>query len=224
MTIQDWPADERPRERWLARGPAALSDAELLALFLRVGIRGRSAVDVAHGCIERFGGLAPIFAAELGTVASLPGIGMTRAIQLRAVIELSRRAIHEQLRLRPLFDSPQAVRDYLRLMLGQLGAETFVALFLDAQHRLIVYEELFRGSLTQTAVYPREILKRALGLNAAAIVFAHNHPSGIAEPSQADRTLTDVLRRALELIDVRVLDHFVVGGPQVVSFAERGWL
>ena len=224
MKISDWPAAERPRERWLARGPTALSDAELLALLLRVGVRGRNAVELANACLARFGGLAPIFAAEVGAVAALPGIGLARALQLRAAVELSRRAIHEELRERALFDSPGAVRDYLRLTLGSLSAEAFFGLFLDAQHRLLVVEELFRGSLTQTAVYPREIVKRALSLNAAAIVFAHNHPSGVAEPSQADRQLTDVLVRSLDLVDVRVLDHFVVGGPQVVSFAERGWL
>lgn len=224
MRISDWPSAERPRERWLARGPAALSDAELLALLLRVGVRGRNAVELANACLDRFGGLAPIFAADVGAVAALPGIGLARALQLRAAVELSRRAIHEELRERTLFDSPCAVRDYLRLTLGSLSAEAFLGLFLDAQHRLLTVEELFRGSLTQTAVYPREIVKRALSLNAAAIVFAHNHPSGVAEPSQADRQLTDILVRSLDLVDVRVLDHFVVGGPQVVSFAERGWL
>ena len=225
MAITDWPADERPRERLLAQGAAALSDAELLAIFLRVGMKGKSAVDLARELINRFGSLNRMFAASQAEFAAVPGMGEAKYAQLQAVLEMAKRALGEQLAARELLSSPQAVRDYLRLTLGGLPHEVFLALWLDAQNRLIASEELFRGTLTQTSVYPREVVKRALAHNAAAVILAHNHPSGAAEPSTADELLTRALKDALGLVDVRVLDHFVVpahGHP--VSFAERGLL
>ncbi len=225
MAITDWPEEERPREKLLARGADALSDAELLAIFLRVGVRGLSAVDLARGLISRFGSLTRLCNADVGEFAALPGMGPAKYAQLQAAMELARRALGETLAERDLFDSPQAVRDWLRLRLGHLPHENFCVLLLDARHRLIEAVDLFRGTLTQTSVYPREVVKLALERNAAAVILAHNHPSGASEPSAADETLTRNLKEALALIDVRVLDHFVVpahGKP--VSFAERGLL
>lgn len=225
MAISDWPADERPRERLLAHGPAALSDAELLAIFLRVGIKGKSAVDLGRQLVSHFGSLNRLFAAAAADFAAVPGMGMAKYTQLQAVLEMARRALAEELAAREVLASPQAVRDYLRLSLGRLPHEVFVALWLDAQNRLIVSEELFRGTLTQTSVYPREVVKRALAHNAAAVILAHNHPSGLTTPSAADEQLTRQLREALLLVDVRVLDHFIVGGhAPPLSFAESGRL
>ena len=222
MAITDWPVDERPRERLLAHGAPALSDAELLALFLRVGIKGKTAVDLARDCLAHFGSLGRLFAAGAADFSAVPGMGPAKYVQLQAVIELARRAINESLGEAPVFTDPQAVRDYLRLHLGARQAETFVVLFLDSQHRLLACEDMFHGTLTKTAVYPREVVKRALALNAGAVILAHNHPSGVAEPSQADRMLTSAMQQALGLVDVRVLDHFVVAGRQVLSFAQQG--
>lgn len=225
MAITDWPEDERPREKLLARGAAALSDAELLAVFLRVGVRGMSAVDLARELIARFGSLTRLCAASAGEFSSVPGMGTAKYAQLQAVMELARRALAEQMSERDLFDSPHAVRDWLRLKIGSLPHEVFMVLLLDARNALIAPVELFRGTLTQTSVYPREIVKLALAHNAAAVIFAHNHPSGAREPSQADETLTRCLKQALDLVDVRVLDHFVVTAhAEPVSFAERGLL
>ena len=225
MAITDWPQDERPRERLLAQGAGVLSDAELLAIFLRVGIPGKSAVDLARELIGHFGSLTQLFATSLEAFSAIPGMGPAKYAQLQAVLELSTRALSEGLKERNAFSTPGAVRDYLRLNLAGLPHEVFYALWLDAQNRLIVGEELFRGSLTQTSVYPREVVKRALWHNAAAVVLAHNHPSGVAEPSSADEHLTRELRQALALVDVRVLDHFIVAGAsQPLSFAERGLL
>jgi DNA repair protein RadC len=226
MAITDWPEGERPRERLLAQGSAALSDAELLAVFLRTGVAGASAVDLARDLIARFdGSLARLAAATPGELAAMHGMGPAKAAQLVAVLELARRALAEELRERDLLSSPGAVRDWLRLRLAALPHEVFCALWLDNRNRLIAFEELFRGTLAQTSVYPREVLKRALEHNAAAVVFAHNHPSGVAEPSQADELLTGNLKQALAMIDVRVLDHFIVAGNALpVSFAERGLL
>lgn len=224
MAITDWPADERPRERLLAQGAAALSDAELLAIFLRVGVTGKSAVDLARDLLGRFGGLNRMFAASSTELSAVHGIGPAKYVQLQAVLEMSRRALAEEMTQGSAFASPGAVRDYLRLHLARLPHEVF-ALWLDAQNRLIAAEELFRGTLTQTSVYPREVVKRALGHNAAAVVLAHNHPSGLCEPSRADELLTRELKQALALVDVRVLDHFIVAGQsQPLSFAERGLL
>lgn len=223
MAITDWPADERPRERLLAQGATALSDAELLAIFLRVGLPGKSAVDLARELIGRFGGLNRLFAATRSEFSAVPGMGPAKYAQLQAVLEMARRALAEELRAGAAFGSPGAVRDYLRLHLAGLPHEVFYALWLDAQHRLLAAEELFRGTLTQTSVFPREVVKRALAHNAAAVILAHNHPSGVAEPSPADELLTRELRQTLALVDVRVLDHFIVAGQaQPLSFAERG--
>ncbi len=225
MAITDWPADERPREKLIARGAAALSDAELLAIFLRVGIPGQSAVDLARGLLNHFGSLTRLCSASATEFSALPGMGLAKYAQLQAVMELSSRALAETMSERALFDSPQAVRDWLRLRLGHLPHETFCVMLLDARHRLIVAVDLFRGTLTQTSVYPREVVKLALAHNAAAVVLAHNHPSGAAEPSTADELLTRSLKDALDLVDVRVLDHFVVPAHgQAVSFVERGLL
>jgi DNA repair protein RadC len=224
MAIRDWPAAERPRERLAQQGAAALSDAELLAIFLRVGVRGKSAVDLARELLASFDGdLASLAAASTKDLARLPGIGPAKAAQLAATLELARRALAGSLKIKDALASPQAVRDWLRLSLGSLPHEVFVALWLDAQNRLIASEELFRGTLTQTSVYPREVVKRALANNAGAVILAHNHPSGLAEPSRADEVLTSSLKQALALVDVKLLDHFIVaGGARPLSFAERG--
>ncbi|MBI4741215.1 MAG: DNA repair protein RadC [Betaproteobacteria bacterium] len=225
MAISDWPEDERPRERLLAQGASVLSDAELLAIFLRVGVRGKSAVDLARELIGEFGGLNRLFVATQAEFSAVRGMGPAKYAQLQAVLEMARRTLGEEMRQGALFSSPGAVRDYLRLHLAGLPYEVFFALWLDAQNRLIADEELFRGTLTQTSVYPREVVKAALRHNAAAVVLAHNHPSGLAEPSRADELLTRELTRALALVDVRVLDHFIVAGQaQPLSFSERGLL
>ena len=224
MAITDWPEGHRPREKLLERGAAALSDAELLAIFLRVGVAGKSAVDLARDLLSHFGGLTRLFAADQAAFAAFPGMGPAKFAQLQAVLEMSRRALGEAMRAGDALGSPAAVRDWLRLRLAGLGHEVFMAVFLDAQNRVIAAEELFRGSLTQTSVYPREVVKRSLARNAAGVILAHNHPSGVAEPSQADRWLTDQLKTALALVDVKVLDHFIVAGGSGVSFAEHGWL
>ena len=223
MAITDWPEEERPRERLLAQGAGVLSDAELLAIFLRVGMKGKSAVDLGRELINRFGSLNRLFSASMAEFAAVPGMGEAKYAQLQAVLEMAKRALGEQLSARELLSSPQAVRDYLRLTLGGLPHEVFLAMWLDAQNRLIATEELFRGTLTQTSVYPREVVKRALAQNAAAVILAHNHPSGVAEPSAADVSLTKVLKDALNLVDVRLLDHFIVAGTTPpLSLAERG--
>ena len=226
MAITDWPEGERPRERLLQHGPQALSDAELLAIYLRVGVRGKSAVDLARDLLHRFDGrLATLVDASLDELASVSGIGMAKAAQLKASFELARRALSQEMTVRDSFSSPGKVRDWLRLKLGSRGHEVFMALWLDAQNRLIKAEELFAGTLSQTSVYPREVVKAALANNAAAVILAHNHPSGVAEPSPADQMLTATLKEALTLVDVRLLDHFIVAGnAPPLSFAERGLL
>jgi DNA repair protein RadC len=226
MSITDWPEGERPRERLLAHGPAALSDAELLAIYLRVGVRGKSAVDLGRELLQRFdGSLSRLAEASLDELASVSGIGMAKAAQLKASFELARRALVQEMSARDTFSSPGQVRDWLRLKLATRQSEVFMALWLDAQNRLLKAEELFTGTLTQTSVYPREVVKSALGHNAAAVILAHNHPSGIAEPSRSDELLTKALKDALAMIDVKVLDHFIVAGnTPPLSFAERGLL
>jgi DNA repair protein RadC len=224
MSIADWPIDDRPREKLIAKGADALSDAELVAIFLRTGIRGRSALDLARELMTRFGSLSALFAADAAALCSVPGLGTAKYSQLSAVMEMARRALREKLDRGSALGSPQAVRDYLRLKLQDRPHEVFVGVFLDAQNRVLAVEELFRGTLTQTSVYPREVVKRALHYNAAALIFAHNHPSGIAEPSRSDETLTQALKQSLALVDVKVLDHFVIGAGAAMSFAERGLL
>ncbi len=222
--MKDLPAALRPREKLLAQGPAALADAELLALLLRTGTQGLGVLQMAEQLLARNGGVSGLLRTEPNQLAKVKGLGPAKLAELQAVLELARRALTAELAQRPVFDSPTAVREYLKLQLGDLAHEVFAVLFLDAQHRLIAYEPLFRGTLTQTSVYPREVVKRALALNAAAVLLAHNHPSGVAEPSRADEFLTQSLKTALAMIDVRVLDHLVVGRGQIVSFAERGLL
>ncbi|MFN0313788.1 MAG: DNA repair protein RadC [Burkholderiales bacterium] len=224
MSISTWPQDQRPREKLLKQGAASLSDAELLAIFLRTGVRGKNAVQLGQDLLNAFDGVAGLFASAPEALSEVKGLGPAKLVQLLAVKELAARVLSGELRQRDSLTSPQAVKDYLRLKLMHLGREVFVVVFLDAQHRVITSEELFAGTLTQTSVYPREIVKRCLALNAAAVIFAHNHPSGVAEPSRADELLTATLKRTLELVDVRVLDHFVVGGSGILSFAERGLL
>ena len=224
MTIRDWPPNERPREKLLAQGAQGLSEAELLAIFFRTGIAGRSAVDLARDVLVRFGGLTALFATSLGEFRRVKGLGTAKYVQLQAVLELTRRALREELSVRDALNSPRAVQEYLRLTLAALPNEVFFVLFLDAQHRLIAGEELFRGTLTQTSVYPREVVKHALRHNSAAVIFAHNHPSGVAEPSRADELLTQALKSALDLVDIKVLDHLVIAGNVAWSFAEKGRL
>jgi len=223
MAITDWPAGERPREKLLQQGATALSDAELLAIFLRVGVTGKSAVDLARDLLSRFGSLNGIFAASEMEISQVHGMG-SKYVQLQAIFEMSRRALAEQMRARDVLSSPQQVRDYLCLKLGGLTREVFVVMFLDAQNRVLAKEELFSGTLTQTSVYPREVVKRALHHNAASVIFAHNHPSGIADQSRADELLTESLKQAMALVDIRVLDHFIVAGNTTLSFAEKGLL
>lgn len=223
MAISDWPAAERPRERLLAQGAHALSDAELLAVLLRTGTRGKSAVELARGLLSEFQGLSGLLSAG-EALARVKGLGTAKRAQFAAVVELARRSIAEDLKTGTALTSPGAVRDYLKLALGALPHEVFLCIWLDAQHRAIRLHEAFQGTLTQTSVYPREIVKAALAANAAAVIFAHNHPSGVAQPSQADELLTRSLRDALALVDVKVLDHFIIAGSQAISFAERGLL
>ena len=224
MAITDWPAGERPREKLLAQGVQALSDAELLAIFLRVGVVGKSAVGLARELLNTFGSLNGIFSASRAALTSVNGMGDSKYVQVQAIFEMAQRALREQMSQRDALTSPQQVRDYLCLKLGGLAREVFVVLYLDAQNRVVGQEELFAGTLTQTSVYPREVVKRALHHNAAALIFAHNHPSGVAEPSRADEQLTASLKQALALVEVRVLDHFVIAGNQALSFSEKGLL
>lgn len=222
MRITDWPADERPREKLLLKGPQALSDAELLAIFLRTGIKGKTAVDLARELLAEYGSLRALIAADFPRFARSPGLGAAKYAQLKAVLEMARRHLEEVLRRGDVITSPQATRQYLICRLREYGHEVFACLFLDNQHRVLVFEELFTGTIDGASVYPREVVKRALAINCAAVIFAHNHPSGVAEPSDADRHITQRLKQALGLIDVRVLDHFIIGEGQAYSFAENG--
>jgi DNA repair protein RadC len=222
--IKDIPPDARPREKLLRQGPAALADAELVALLLRTGLKGISVLQLAQSLLDEFGGLAGLLHAGAADLKRIKGLGPAKRAEVAAVIELARRSLHQRLAERPAFEAPEGVREYLRLHLSTRDHEVFAVLFLDAQHRLLQFDEMFRGTLTQTSVYPREVVRRALALNAAAVILAHNHPSGVAEPSRADEFLTQSLKSALQLVDVRVLDHMVVARTQVVSFAERGLL
>lgn len=224
MTIRDLPPDARPREKLLAAGPTALADAELLALLLRTGIRGMGVLQLAQHLLDEFDGLHGLLKASPQDLRRVKGLGPAKRSEVCAVLEIARRSMARQLSERPVFEAPQHVEDYLRLRLGAREVEVFAVLFLDAQHRLIELNEMFQGTLTQTSVYPREVVRHALKLGAAAVILAHNHPSGVAEPSRADEFLTQSLKSALAMVDVRVLDHFVVGSAGVVSFAQRGLL
>ncbi|WP_277052401.1 RadC family protein [Zestomonas thermotolerans] len=224
MSIRDWPAAERPREKLLAQGAASLSDAELLAIFLRTGVAGRSAVDLARQLLAEFGSLRALLEADLATFSRHLGLGAAKYAQLQAVLEMARRHLAEQLRRESALESPQAVRDYLKACLRHEPHEVFGCLFLDARHRVLAFEVLFRGTVDGASVYPRQVIRRALHHNAAALILTHNHPSGVAEPSQADLQLTRRLKELLAQIDVRLLDHFVVGDGEPQSMAELGWL
>ncbi|XZG68995.1 RadC family protein [Chitinibacteraceae bacterium HSL-7] len=222
MSIADWPANERPREKLLDKGASALSDAELLAIFLRVGVKGASAVDLSRQLLTHFGSLNALFAAPRATFSGFSGMGDAKYAQLQAVLEMSRRALAEELADSDCLTSPEAVRRFLALMLRGRDVEVFVVLFLDSAHRVIAHEEVAHGTLSETRVYPREVVRRALARNAAALIVAHNHPSGRAEASAADLVLTRQLASACQLLDIRLLDHFIVAGARVISLAEQG--
>jgi DNA repair protein RadC len=224
MSLKDLHAEMRPREKLLARGGAALSDIEVLALLLRTGLPGRGVFELAAQVLRDFDGFAGLLQAEASDLKRIKGLGPAKRAEIAAVVEMARRALAQPLRAAPVFDAPQKVKDYLALHLGTRAQEVFAVLFLDGQHRLVALEEMFHGTLTQTSVYPREIVRRALALNAGAVILAHNHPSSVAEPSCADEHLTQTLKSALQLVDVRVLDHLVVGQGTAISFAERGLL
>ncbi len=222
--IRDWPSRERPREKLLKLGPAALSDAELLAIFLRTGVAGRTAVDLARGLLSDFGGLRPLLEADRQHFCKHHGLGSAKYAQLQAVLEMARRHLQEQLQRADVLENPDATRMFLSSRLRHLPYEVFACLFLDNRHRVIEFEELFRGTIDGASVHPREVVRQALHYNAAAIILAHNHPSGVAEPSRADIQLTRRLVEALSLLDIRVIDHVVIGDGEGVSFAERGLL
>src|SRR5690606_17448866 len=224
MAITDWPAAERPREKLLARGAHALSDAELLAIFLRTGVTGKTAVDLARELLENFGGLRPLLEADSKHFCAAHGLGSAKYAQLQAVLEMARRHLQETLQAGDALTSPHLTRRQPRLQLQHEIREVFAGLYLCNQQRLLAYEAIAHGTIDTAAIYPREVLQRCLQQRAAAVIFAHNHPSGIAEPSQSDRRLTERLRDALALVDIRVLDHIVVGDGTCTSFAERGWL
>lgn len=224
MGINQWPLQERPRERLISEGAQALSNAELLALFLRTGVKGKNAVELARDTVHHFGSLQGLFGASLKDFSAVHGLGSAKFAQLQAVMELARRAIGEDLQSGCALGSPKAVKEYLRMMLNRQTHESFFVLFLDVKNRLIEAKEMFRGTLTHTSVYPREVVKEALARNAASLMLAHNHPSGSTDPSESDLLLTRALVQALALVDVRILDHFVVAGNQIHSFAEHGQL
>ena len=224
MPIRDWPQAERPREKLLARGASALSDAELLAIFLRTGVPGKTAVDLARDILQHFGDLRGLLAADSKKFCAFPGLGTAKFAQLQAVLELARRHLAEQLQRGEALTDPLTTRRYLTTRLRDYPHEVFGCLFLDNRHRIICFEELFRGTINGASVHPREVVRRALDHNAAAVILAHNHPSGVAEPSEADRNLTRRLQEAPGLVDVRVLDHIVIGDGESVAFAERGWI
>ena len=224
MSIRDWPAAERPREKLLELGAENLSDAELLAIFLRTGVSGKSAVDLARHLLAQFGGLRPLLEASQALFNQQLGLGPAKFAQLQAVLEMSRRHMAEQLRNESALESPEVVRGYLKALLRHEPHEIFDCLFLDSKHRVLGFEALSEGTIDAAVVYPRQVVKRALAYNAAALILCHNHPSGSVEPSAADRKLTKVLQKALEMVDVRVLDHIIVGDGDPLSMAEYGWM
>jgi len=224
MAINDWPEAERPREKLLSLGPQALSDAELLAIFLRTGIAGCNAVELARRLVHEYGGLRELLRADRNRFCATRGLGNAKYAQLQAVLELARRHLAENLKRGDALKNPSETRRYLTVRLRDYPYEVFACLFLDTRHRIISYEELFQGTIDGASVHPREVLRRALQHNAAAVILAHNHPSGVAEPSDADRRITTRLKEALALVDIRVLDHIVIGDQLATSFAERGWI
>ncbi len=224
MSITDWPKQERPREKLLSKGAQALSDAELLAIFLRTGVKGLSAVDLARQLLSSFGGLRQLFEADQEAFCKGRGLGEAKFAQLQAVLEMNRRYLGHMLAQGSVMDNPETVQQYLIAQLRHQSREVFACLFLDNKHAVLGFEILFRGSINSAAVHPREVLKKALAYNAAAVIFSHNHPSGIAEPSMADQQITEQLSKALALIEVKVLDHIIIGAGTPVSFASRGLL
>ena len=224
LPITQWPAHERPRERLLKHGPQALSDAELLAIFLRTGITGKTAVDLARECLQDFNGLRNLLTAEQHRFCQHKGLGQAKYAQLQAVLEMARRHLAQSLNQGDGISHPSQAKDFIHAKLRDYPHEVFACLYLDNRHRVRHFEELFRGTIDGASVHPREVVKAALRHNAAAVILAHNHPSGVAEPSAADRHITERLKSALQLVEIRVLDHLVVGDAGCVSFAERGWL
>jgi DNA repair protein RadC len=222
MAISHWPKEERPREKLLSKGAAALSDAELLAIFLRTGLPGITAIDLARGLLSEFGGIGPLLSARQVAFCERKGLGPAKFAQLQAALELTSRYIKEELRANPIFTSPQMVRDYLAVQMRGYQREVFVILLLDSRHQLLDFHELFQGTIDMASVYPREIVKLALQNNAAAVIVAHNHPSGVAEPSQSDIAITKRIKQALALVDIRLLDHFIIGRGAVTSLADTG--
>lgn len=222
MPITDWPSDERPREKLLDKGPEFLSDAELLAIFLRVGVKGKTAVDLARDLLTEYGSLRALLDSDFERFSKSHGLGQAKYAQLRAVMEMANRHMMETLKRGEGLGSPLHTRRYLAARMRGYAHEVFACLFLDNQHRVIEFQELFRGTIDSASVYPREVVKAALGCNAAAVIFAHNHPSGLTQPSEADKLITSRLKQALGLIDIRVLDHFIVGDGDAYSFAENG--
>lgn len=223
MAITDWAVEDRPREKLLRKGAEALTDAELLAIFLRTGIKGKSAVDLARDLLEETGGLSALLGSDEERFCQRKGLGQAKYVQMQAVVEMSRRHLQEKMKRGDAMNNVSDVKNYLKSRLQHYPFEVFSCLFLDNKHRVIEYEELFRGTIDAASVHPREVVRRVLHHNAAAVVLAHNHPSGVAEPSSADDRITQKLKEALAMIDVRLLDHFVIG-DKVVSFAERGLL
>jgi len=224
MTIRDWPEDERPREKLLKQGAQALSDAELLAIFLRVGTRGKTALDLARGLINHYGSLKSLLGSSISEFCQFPGMGPAKYVQLTASLEMSKRYFHDEMRESDVISSSHACKQFLINALGNRKTEVFACLYLDTQHKILSFEELFYGTLDSASVYPREVVRKVIEKDAAALIFCHNHPSGSNTASDADIQLTQRLKSALELIDVRVLDHMIVAHNQVMSFAEQGLL
>jgi DNA repair protein RadC len=224
MKITDWPVAERPREKLIQQGAHALSDAELLALFLRTGTKGKTAVDIARNCLNRFGNLRTLLNADVNEFCQHHGLGQAKFTVIQAALELGKRYLHENLLRQDVLSSPQQTRSYIKARLRDYPHEVFACLFLDSQNQLIVFQEMSHGTIDCTEVYPREVVKQALQYNAAGVILAHNHPSGKAQASAADKQITIHLKQALALIHVRVLDHLIIGDGEITSFAEQGWL
>lgn len=224
MKIKDWPEHERPREKLLRFGPSKLSDAELLAIFLRTGLPGKTAVDLARDLLDEFGSLRKLLKSNLKAFCAKPGLGPVKYAQLQAILEMGHRHLFETLKRDQLLTSPADSRYYFQARLHEHKHEVFACLFLDNHHRIIKFAELFHGTINMASVHPREVVKQALECNAAALILGHNHPSGLAEPSEADRAITQQLQQALKLVDIRVLDHIVVGDGETIAFSERGWI
>lgn len=224
MPISDWPEQERPREKLLSKGPAALSDAELLAIFLRTGLQGKTAIDLARDLLLNFGGLRGLIEIDSKTFCQTKGLGLAKYSQIQAAIELGKRYLEENLGRKDVLSSPNDTKNFLLAQLRAYPHEVFACLFLDNRHQIISFDKMFNGTIDGASVYPREVVKQALARNAAAVIFAHNHPSGVAEPSLADKNITQRLQEALKLVDIRVLDHFIIGDNTAVSFAELGLL